>query len=83
MTGKAERRPKAAPDVSAANDDTRSVDRGPDIPAQLRRRRDAALRLAPLDDGRRDPLDRDWCPDPWHCPDCQPFRDTYAWLVTR
>ncbi len=27
-----------------------------DVPQQLRRRHDAALRLPPLDDGRRDPL---------------------------
>ena len=33
-----------------------SVGRTPDIARQLRRRAESARRLAPLDDGRRDPL---------------------------
>ncbi|MDP9395995.1 MAG: hypothetical protein M3Q27_17770 [Actinomycetota bacterium] len=36
--------------------DTNTVPVADDIPAQLRRRHDATLRLPPLDDGRRDPL---------------------------
>ena len=33
------------------------ANRADDVPQQLRRRREAALRMPPLDNGHRDPLD--------------------------
>ncbi len=41
--------------VEVTTTDTNTVPVADDIPAQLRRRHDATLRLPPLDDRRRDP----------------------------
>ncbi len=52
-------RPGGAPTPNRAAEqsitDANTVPVADDIPAQLRRRRNAALRLPPLEDGRRDP----------------------------
>jgi hypothetical protein len=57
-----ERRPEAPPESSPATASTDViVSQAGDIPAQIRRRREASYRLPPMADGRRDPL------DPCHC----------------
>lgn len=48
-----------------------TADLGQDLAAQLRRRRQAALRCEPLQDGRR---------DPWSCRGQQSDRDLDAWV---
>jgi hypothetical protein len=45
-----------------------SVIPGADVPTQIRRRRTASLRLPPMVDGRRDPLDPD---TRFRCVECE------------
>ncbi len=55
MEQPAQRSSAARAGVGVTTTDTNTVPVADDISAQLRRRRDASLRLPPLPDGRRDP----------------------------
>jgi hypothetical protein len=50
---------EARSNVEVTTTDTASIRQTSDIPARIRRRREASLRLPPMADGRRDPLDPD------------------------
>jgi hypothetical protein len=53
-----ESRPEAAPESAPTTASTEAmVTPVSDIPGQVRRRREASLRLPPMSDGRRDPVD--------------------------